>query len=190
MKILRFLALGGVAASLAIACGGSDSSVGSGSGDAGPGVGDAGPRGVEPAGQACTSATQCYVGLDGGVDSGAIKGTITCLDRVPNGYCTHTCNDDSDCCAVPGSGECRTGVKQVCAPFTNDSATKYCFLSCESADISAAIAANADAGYYDGGAVDSGTLEDQYCKSYASVYATCRSSGGGAKNRKVCVPQQ
>lgn len=152
-------------------------------------VPDAGPRGVEPAGQACTAASQCYPNLaDAGGGDAGVQGTVTCLDRVTNGYCTHTCTSDSDCCATPG--ECRTGVKQVCAPFTNDSSTKYCFLSCDAADIQTAIAANASAGYYDGGTVDSGSVDTAYCQSYASVYATCRSSGGGNQNRKVCVPQQ
>lgn len=182
MKTLRlFLVLATFGSAVALACGGSDDAeVASNTGPAT----DAGPRGVEPAGQACTAATQCYPQLDGGT----VKGTVTCLDRVPNGYCTHTCTQESDCCAAPG--ECRTGVKQVCAPFTNDSATKYCFLSCEAADIQAAISANASAGYYDGGATDAGSLDTVYCQSYASIYATCRSSGGGAQNRKVCIPQQ
>lgn len=185
---VRFAIVTALCTAIAIACGGSDDAGVSGSSDAG--ATDSGPRGGEQAGQACTAAAQCYGGVDGGADAGGLKGTVTCLDRVPNGYCTHTCLADTDCCAVPG--ECRTGVKQVCAPFTNDSATKYCFLSCEDADINAAIAANSapDAGFYDGGAVDGGSREDEYCKSFASVYATCRSSGGGVKNRKVCIPQQ
>lgn len=148
---------------------------------------DAGPRGVEPAGQACTAPTQCYGGVDGGADGGAIQGTVTCLTRVTNGYCTHECTQDTECCAAPG--ECLTSVKQVCSPFENTT-TKYCFLSCEDADIQRAIAANADAGYYDGGAVDGGTVADEFCKSYASPSATCRSSGGGNQNRKVCIPAQ
>lgn len=67
---------------------------------------------------------------------------------MPNGYCTHEYKDDSDCCAV--TGECRTGIKQVCSPFTNTSTPKYCFLSCEEEDIRARIAANADASGWDG----------------------------------------
>lgn len=158
---------------------------------------DAGPRGVEQAGQACTSASQCYpdkVAQDAG-EAGAqldIKGTIACLDKIPNGYCTHECQTDDDCCAVPG--ECRTGIKQVCSPFTNTETPKYCFLSCEEDDIRAAIAANADAGGWDGGAVilDGAPtdLENGYCYHYASVHASCRSSGGGNQNRKVCIPKE
>lgn len=178
MKVLRFTMLGLFATGVVVACGGSNATPSSG------GPADAGPRGVEQAGQACTVAAQCYTSLDGG----AVKGTVSCLTKVTNGYCTHTCNDDSDCCATPG--ECRTGIKQVCSPFTNDSTTKYCFLSCEDVDISTAIAASADAGYWDGGLIDGGSRDDEYCKSYASIYATCRSSGGGNKNRKVCIPQQ
>lgn len=193
MRYVRF-ALVVVSASagfaVAVACSSSSDNAGSTTPDAS--LGDGGPRGVEQAGQACTSAAQCYpdkAAQDAG-EAGAqlsIKGAITCLDRVPNGYCTHVCTSDSDCCAVPG--ECRTGIKQVCSPFTNDSTTKYCFLSCESADIQSGIAANVAAGGWDGGAYDGG-LENGYCYYYASVYATCRSSGGGAQNRQVCIPQQ
>jgi hypothetical protein len=186
MANIRFVlvVLGATAAvSVAVACGSDDPSANENGTAA-----DAGPRGVEQAGQACTAPSQCYGGVDGGADSGALKGSVTCLDKVPNGYCTHECNSDSDCCAVPG--ECTTGVKQVCSPFTNTDTPRYCFLSCEDADIRTGIAANADAGGYDGGAVDGGTVADEYCRSYASVYATCRSSGGGSQNRKVCIPQQ
>ncbi len=186
-----FVVLTGASAAVALyaACGSDEDTGTTSSPDAS--TSDAGPRGVEQAGQACTTAAQCYpdkAAQDAG-EAGAqlsIQG-ITCLDRVPNGYCTHTCKDDSDCCKVPG--ECRTGIKQLCAPFTNDSTTKYCFLSCEEADIQAGIAANADAGGYDGGATDAG-VENAYCQSYASAYASCRSTGGGRENRKVCIPQQ
>ena len=139
------------------ACSGSDAS--------GPGTGvDPGVRGFEPAGQACTQAAQCYTALsamaDGGVgdggagDGGALRGVVTCITKVTNGYCTHTCAQDSDCCAVPG--ECLTGVKQVCSPFENQGA-QYCLLSCEDADVQSAIAANGNNGFYDGGATDAGS---------------------------------
>lgn len=185
MKLFRVgVVLFGSVAAIGIyaACGGDDEK------PAPAPVVDAGPRGVEQAGQACTAPTQCYLDKSDAGDGGQlpIQGTVTCLDRVPNGYCTHECQTDSDCCAVPG--ECRTGIKQVCSPFTNDSTTKYCFLSCEEADIQAGIAANVDAGGYDGGVSDAGTLENAYCYHYASVYASCRSSGGGSENRKVCIP--
>lgn len=155
-----------------------------------------GPRGGDPAGQSCTAASQCYagVGADGGTSEGGadggnssgILGTVTCLTKVTNGYCTHTCTQDSDCCAVPG--ECRTGVKEVCSPFENQG-LKYCFLSCEDDDIERAITANADAGYYDGGAADGG-VADTFCQSFAGTSTSCRSSGGGAQNRKVCIPKE
>jgi hypothetical protein len=183
MRVARLVMLGfGLGGIVAVACGGDD--------DPPPPepVPDAGPRGVEPAGQACTVASECYEQFDGGAEEAGLKGDITCLDRVPNGYCTHTCENDEDCCAVPG--ECLTNVKQVCSPFTNDSTTKYCFLSCEDDDIRRAIAEHADAGYYDGGVGDGGAVEDEFCRSYASVHATCRSSGGGNQNRKVCIPQE
>jgi len=187
MRVLSLFLLGSSVAAIAIAaCGGDDGDVGNTTPDAGP-TADGGPRGVEFAGQACTAPTQCYGNVDGGADSGLIKGTVTCLTKIPNGYCTHVCNDDSDCCAAPG--ECRTGVKQVCSPLENQP-EKYCFLSCEQADINTAIAANADAGYYDGGNPDAGSVDTQYCKSYAAPSTECRSSGGGNKNRKVCIPKE
>ncbi len=168
------------------ACGSSDTPPSGTPGDGGALDGAGGPRGVEPAGQACTAASQCYGGVDGGADGGAISGEVTCITKVPGGYCTHTCTQDSECCAAPG--ECLTAVKQVCSPFENQGA-QYCFLSCEDEDIAKAIAANADAGYYDGGAVDGGATADLYCESYAGAATSCRSSGGGSKNRKVCIPK-
>jgi len=193
MKIFRFSAgLLGLAAAVGVyaACGGDD--------DAPPppaqpaAEAGAGARGFEPAGQACTSAAQCYIDTSDAGDGGqlAVQGTIFCETKVENGYCTHECTDDSNCCAVPG--ECRTAVKQVCSPFTNTDDPKYCFLSCEEEDIRAAIAANADAGGWDGGAWDggdAGDLANDYCYHYASVYSECRSSGGGKQNRKVCIPK-
>lgn len=162
-------------AALAVAaCGGSDA--------APPSVsnGDAGARGFEPAGQACTSAAQCYTELD----AGAVVGAVTCLAKVPNGYCTHACTVDSACCAVPG--ECKTGITQVCSPFENDF-TKYCFLGCEDSDVQKAVAANP--GVLDGGVADAAVSADAYCQSFAGPATSCRSSGGGSKNRKVCVPK-
>ncbi|MDB4942084.1 MAG: hypothetical protein JWP97_1618 [Labilithrix sp.] len=159
----------------------------SGSDDSGISAGsDSGPRGVEPAGQSCTAAAQCYAGVDAGADGGVV-GEATCLTKIENGYCTHTCQTDGDCCAVPG--ECLTSVKEVCSPFENQGA-QYCFLSCEDADIARAIAANASSGYYDGGATDAASSADAYCQSYAGSATSCRSSGGGTQNRKVCIPKE
>jgi len=175
------------------ACGSDDENTGK-IAPAGTAEAGAGERGFEPAGQACTSPARCYLdpaGSDGGAGTQlAVKGTIYCETKVENGYCTHECTADTDCCAVPG--ECRTSVQQVCSPFTNTENPKYCFLSCEDEDIRAAIAANVDAGGWDGGAPDDGTAydPDTYCRYYASIHATCRSSGGGRDNRKVCIPQQ
>lgn len=144
-------------------------------------------RGAEPAGQTCTAPTQCYAALaDAGTDGGGVLGTVTCLSKVENGYCTHTCKDDRECCAVPG--ECRTGVKQVCASFENQP-EQYCFLSCEDEDIQRAIDANKNTAFYDGGVTDAGSVADAYCQSYAGASTSCRSTGGGRANRKVCVPK-
>jgi hypothetical protein len=128
-------------------------------------------RGQELTGQECTTANDCYTGLD----AASLHGQVTCLDRVQNGYCTHVCTKDEDCCAVPG--ECRTGLRQVCAPFESTGA-KYCFISCEAADIQTAQ----DAG------IDAGPTPDDFCKREASNDFSCRSTGGGSANRKVCLP--
>jgi hypothetical protein len=127
-------------------------------------------RSPELTGSACTVASECY----GDIDAGSLKGEPVCIDKVTNGYCTHKCTVDADCCAVPG--ECRTGLKQVCAPFESTS-DSYCFLSCEPDDIAAAT---------DAGASDAGT--DTYCENNVSTDFSCRSTGGGADNRKVCLP--
>jgi hypothetical protein len=130
-------------------------------------------RGNELTGQACMAVSDCYPGLD----AGSLKGEVKCLDRVSNGYCTHVCTQDSDCCSTPG--ECRTGLKQVCAPLES-AGEKYCFISCEPDDIASAT----DAG------VDAGTTETEYCeRSTSSSEFSCRSSGGGVNNRKVCLPK-
>lgn len=130
---------------------------------------DPAPVVAENTGSSCTSPSQCYPGV---ADAGALKGTVLCLDRVPGGYCTHECTTDADCCAV--EGECRTGFKQVCAPFES-TGKMMCFLSCEGADVTAAP--------------DAGTTDTtEYCHRYANQAFGCRSTGGGAKNRKVCVP--
>jgi hypothetical protein len=118
----------------------------------------------EYAGTPCTTAAQCYPQLEGG----AVTGTVTCLDKVTGGYCTHTCAQDSDCCAV--KGECLYDYKQVCSPFES-TGSQYCFLSCEDADMKAS-------GYTDGNA---------YCARFAHAGFGCRSTGGGSSNRKICM---
>ena len=116
-------------------------------------------------GQPCTTAADCYKG----VDSGALLGTPTCLTSITNGYCTHTCTADTDCCAV--SGECKAGYKEVCAPFESQP-TSYCFLSCDPADIAAS---------------GNGSLDpNSYCQKFGNSSFTCRSTGGGSSNVKFC----
>ena len=116
-------------------------------------------------GQACQVPADCYPGLD----QASLQGEVECLTRVSNGYCTHHCTQDLDCCAVPG--ECPNGFPQVCSPFeSGDELT--CFLSCEEVDI-------VNAGFSDATA---------FCQANANAAFSCRSSGGGSKNRKVCVP--
>lgn len=124
-----------------------------------------GPTQPTNTGQSCTNADQCFTS----VEAGAILGTAVCLDKVPGGYCTHSCTADADCCAVPG--ECPTGMPEVCAPFES-TGQMNCFLSCEDSDLK-------QAGYTDSAA---------YCAHFANAAFICRSTGGGSSNRKVCVP--
>jgi hypothetical protein len=116
----------------------------------------------EHVGQPCDVVDDCYPDLK---DRDALAGEIECLTKVPGGYCTHLCESDDDCCAVPG--ECVGDYPQVCAPF-EDQPDKRCFLSCEG-DLR-------------------GYSPDDYCRTYAHPDFNCRSTGGGAQNRKVCVP--
>ena len=116
----------------------------------------------ENAGSSCEVADDCY----DDVDRDQIAGEIQCLDRVPGGYCTHLCTQDTDCCAV--DGECETDNPQVCSPFENDT-TMRCFLSCEASVIG-------------------DREENEYCAEFAHEDFICRSTGGGDQNRKVCVP--
>jgi hypothetical protein len=112
------------------------------------------------AGAACEAPDECYPDAD----PEELEGDVLCLDRVPGGYCTHTCTTDEDCCAA--EGEC-DGRRQVCAPFES-TGMMMCFLSCEDEDLGD----------------DEG---DDYCREYASGSFTCRSTGGGSNNRKVCA---
>jgi hypothetical protein len=123
----------------------------------------------ELTGAACATVSDCYQK----VEAGALKGEPLCLDRVRDGYCTHLCTADTDCCAVPG--ECITDFRQVCSPFESTN-QMMCFLSCEDADIHAV----------DGGPPPAD--EQEFCQRGAGFDFICRSSGGGSQNRKVCVP--
>ena len=116
----------------------------------------------ELVGQPCEVADDCFPD----VDHSTLLGEVECLDTIQDGYCTHLCESDDECCAV--EGECVSGFPQVCAPFTN-STEKRCFLSCEDSDVG-------DLG------------PDEYCQTYAHPSFGCRSTGGGSENRKVCVP--
>lgn len=117
-------------------------------------------------GAACEAATECYPNV---VD-GELSGEAVCMEQVEGGYCTHTCEVDTDCCGA--EGECPEAWNQVCSPFESGDA-KYCLLSCEDTD----VATDADA-------VDS----DDYCQRNAGASFSCRSSGGGSENRKICMP--
>ncbi len=124
-------------------------------------------KSTEETGQSCTPTAEepaggCFSSLQE-----SIKGTPICLTRVPDGYCTHTCQTDSDCCAV--KDECKGGWPQVCAPFESTE-EKYCFLSCEAS------------------LIPEDSSDSAYCQENANAAFNCRSTGGGNENRKVCVP--
>jgi hypothetical protein len=127
--------------------------------------GDDGGGSPDQAGQACEAAEDCYPD----VDHAELAGEVRCLDRVRDGYCTHLCGGDEDCCAV--EGECKTDLPQVCSPFES-TGDMMCFLSCEPSDVQ-------------GAGMDD---EQAFCQEHASHEFICRSSGGGSGNRKVCVP--
>src|SRR5262252_3498572 len=123
--------------------------------------------GAAPAtGHSCMKPSDCYPGLD----AGALAGEVMCLS-LQGGYCSHTCTADTDCCKV--AGECPTGIKEVCAPLESNAAM-YCFVSCDVADIAPGA--------------DGGADPNAFCKSVANASFTCRSTGGGANNRKFCGP--
>jgi hypothetical protein len=164
MKIIGFVVAPPLAFLVAVtlACSSGNNTSGGGSGSSSGGT-------TNTTGQTCSSASQCYRL----VDAGTVRGTVTCLMQgIPNGYCTHTCTQNSDCCAVPG--ECPYGYPEVCAPFES-TGQKYCFLSCAASAISSA----ADAGTSD---------PTTYCQRYASASFICRSTGGGAQNQQFCGP--
>ncbi|MCP4601398.1 MAG: hypothetical protein GY847_12885 [Proteobacteria bacterium] len=110
-------------------------------------------------GSACETAEHCFPD----VDPDEIIGEVVCMDRVKDGYCTHHCNKDEDCCAI--KGECEGDLPQVCGPFES-TGKKFCFLSCEDIED-----------------------EENYCQLNAHEEFICRSTGGGSENRKVCVPE-
>jgi hypothetical protein len=116
----------------------------------------------EETASACEAASQCFEGLE-------IEGDPICLDRVRGGHCTHSCEADEDCCAV--EGECDTGLEQVCSPFESAEGM-MCFLTCEAEDVDGSDYAD----------------ESEYCQRLVSPDFSCRSSGGGSNNRKICVP--
>ncbi len=116
----------------------------------------------ENTGDSCVTPEDCYPGID----QQELEGDVLCLERVEDGYCTHECQTDDDCCTV--EGECDTDHPQVCGPFES-TGLMLCFLSCESEDI--------------------GDKEDnEYCREFGDIDFICRSTGGGSDNRKVCVP--
>jgi hypothetical protein len=125
------------------------------------------PDRPDETGAACEVADDCYPD----VAEGELQGDAVCIDRVRGGYCTHTCETDDDCCAAEGECEDDT-LLEVCSPFESLEGM-HCFLSCEAADVEAATDV---------------TDENDFCQKKASSDFICRSSGGGATNRKICVP--
>ena len=116
--------------------------------------------GPDTVGQPCKAAEDCYPRID----QSELPGAVVCMDRVEGGYCTHHCQSDADCCAIEGECDDVSNIKYVCGPFES-TGEMYCFISCE--------------GQEDGNA---------FCQKWAHQEFICRSTGGGSKNRKVCVP--
>ena len=113
-------------------------------------------------GEACEAPEECFDTL-----AEEVPGEVICIDRVAGGYCSHACVDDTECCSV--EGECDFGpdygvLPEICAPLESMGGT-WCFVSCE-------------------GVED----ETTYCEGI-SPDLHCRSTGGGAENRKVCLPE-
>jgi hypothetical protein len=131
--------------------------------------------GTDKISQPCESAEDCFVD----VDHDRLSGDVECLDRVEDGYCTHQCTADEDCCAEPGV--CDDAIAHVCAPFESTE-LMLCFVSCEHSDIEAADFSEEE------GDPDS-DLGSAYCQTKANESFICRSTGGGSDNRKVCVPE-
>jgi hypothetical protein len=116
-------------------------------------------------GSVCVVAEDCYPEIDPEL----LQGEVECLDRVPAGYCTHQCSTNEDCCAA--EGECLTDLPQVCSPFES-TGLMMCFLSCEAEHVTTAGSAD----------------EQAFCQEFVSPWFSCRSSGGGSENEKICVP--
>jgi len=132
--------------------------------DSAPVQGTAGRQSTEHTGATCDAPADCYPDI---ADKTTIHGTVECMARVRDGYCTHTCTADTDCCAA--TGECKTDLVQVCSPFESEPTNK-CFVSCNDADMPA------------------GEDPELFCQREASPDFACRSSGGGSTNRKICMP--
>jgi hypothetical protein len=125
------------------------------------GCGDDDDDGLDNVGQSCEVADDCYPD----VDHEQLSGEVICLDQVKDGYCTHHCETDADCCAVDGECDYETDLDVVCAPFQS-TGEKYCFIACEGEG-----------------------QDDDWCQTWAHPDFICRSTGGGALNRRVCVPE-
>lgn len=158
LKVVLFPAL--ILVLTTSSCGGGDES-GGGDGD---GDGDRPDDGAT--GAVCEVPEDCFPD----VPEGELSGDAVCLDRVDEGYCTHECETDADCCAA--EGECEEGVAQVCGPFES-TGLMMCFLGCENEDVDA-----------DPNAVDA----NDFCQKNVSTDFICRSTGGGSENRQICVP--
>jgi hypothetical protein len=119
------------------------------------------PPAEQPTGSLCAEAADCYRDVDH-----ALLGEVFCETQFEDGYCTHTCERDEDCCAF--EGECMPGIAHVCTPLTNDH-TKRCWVSCE-----------------DEARLDADPMA--YCFTHAGPGTVCRSSGGGSEKRSICGP--
>lgn len=82
-----------------------------------------------PTGALCLAVEDCFPEIDH-----ALLGTVFCEDKFEDGYCTHTCETDEDCCAI--DGECAPRIAHVCTPLADDETdalggadpAAYCFM--------------------------------------------------------------
>lgn len=83
-----------------------------------------------------------------------------CLDKGDEGYCTWGCSTDDDCMGGDTASDGDDSGLERVCASFESEAGSYCFPSCE---------------------------EDE---TACPEGMTCRSTGGGSENRKVCFPEE
>jgi hypothetical protein len=113
------------------------------------------------AGLAACGGPDVYAACEGPADCDVpAEAEAVCLDKSGEGFCSWECSVDADCDYASEEEEARWA--RVCASFEDEAGT-FCFPSCD----------------------EGADEEDEVCPGGF----TCRSTGGGADNRKVCFPE-